>query len=59
MEGPCEHGNELSGSIKCSKFLSNYASGGLSRRAKLLWSYFKRFRHDITEHESTRVIYEF
>jgi hypothetical protein len=31
----CEHGKELSGSIKCGKFLSRWQTGGFSRRKQL------------------------
>jgi hypothetical protein len=29
--GPCEHGNKLSGSIKCGKFLSSCTNGGCEK----------------------------
>jgi hypothetical protein len=35
VEGPCEHGNEPSGSIKCWELLNGYATGGFSRRTQL------------------------
>jgi hypothetical protein len=36
VEGSCEHGNELSVSIKCwDYFLSGYANGTFSRRVQL------------------------
>jgi hypothetical protein len=35
VEGSCEHGNELSGSIKDGIFFSVWATGGFSRRAQL------------------------
>jgi hypothetical protein len=35
VEGSCEHGNELSGSIKCWKFLSSCTTGSFSRRVQL------------------------
>jgi hypothetical protein len=34
VEGSCEHGNELSGSINAGSFLSSCTTGGLSRRAQ-------------------------
>jgi hypothetical protein len=35
QEGPCEHGNETSGSINVGKLLSGCATGGFSKRAQL------------------------
>jgi hypothetical protein len=35
VEGPCEHGNEPSGSINVGIFLSGCATGSFSRRAQL------------------------
>jgi hypothetical protein len=32
MEGSCEHGDELAGSMKCWEILSSSVSGGFSRR---------------------------
>jgi hypothetical protein len=34
MEGSCEHGNDLLGSLNSVKLLSSCTIGGLSRRAK-------------------------
>jgi hypothetical protein len=35
VEGSCEHGNELPGSIKCWEMLNSNTAGGFSRRAQL------------------------
>jgi hypothetical protein len=35
VDGSCEHGNKLSGSIKIWEFLSSYTIGGFYRRAQL------------------------
>jgi hypothetical protein len=32
VEGSCEHGNELSGSINVGKFLSSCTNGGLLKK---------------------------
>jgi hypothetical protein len=43
VEGSCEYGNELSGSIKCWKFLSSCTICGFSRRAQLHDANFLNF----------------
>jgi hypothetical protein len=35
VEGSCEYGNELLGSIKCGKLLSSCTNGDLLRRAEI------------------------
>ena len=44
MAGTCDYGNELSGSIKCGKFLDYLRTGQLFKKDCAPWSKYRIFK---------------